>query len=203
MLEWGEHRRCCDPYTGVKAGHFKDIKSQLSSEEWSGGEAWENSSKEQQQHLESARCERKKWLWGTEIQSSWKATGNRRKGCWEMRRDNILNCFLIHIYMLILGIEEAITCLKLGSDPRFAFLERSFFLFSGAWHWERLVVVRVFSLIYVIFMFGLKGPFWILLRKQNIKRKKVTAIPSNTENDHISLCCFNWWKQDLEKLTSL
>lgn len=175
----------------------------MRSEEWSGGEAWENSSKEQQQHLESARCERKKWLWGTEIQSSWKATGNRRKGCWEMRRDKILNCFLIHIYMLILGIEEAIICLKLGSDPRFAFLERSFFLFSGAWHWERLVVVRVISLIYVIFMLGLKGPFCILLRKQNIKRKKVTAIPSNIENDHISICCFNWWKQDLEKLTSL
>jgi len=42
-----------------------------------------------------------------------------------MRRDKILNRFLIHIYMLILGIEEAIICLKLGSDPRFAFLERS------------------------------------------------------------------------------
>lgn len=146
--------------------------------------------------------EKKKWLWGTEIQSSWKATGNRRKGCWEMRRDKILNRFLIHIYMLILGIEEAIICLKLESDPRFAFLERSF-LRNGAWHWERSVVVRVISLIYVIFMLGLKGPFWILLRKQNVKRKKVTAIPSNTENDHITICCINWWKQDLEKLTSL
>ena len=60
--------------------------------------------------------------------------------------------------MLILGIEEAIICLKLESDPRFAFLERSF-LRNGAWHWERSVVVRVISLIYVIFMLGLKGPF--------------------------------------------
>ena len=187
---------------GVKAGHFKDIKSQLRSEEWSGGEAWENSSKEQQQHLESARCERKKWLWGTEIQSSRKATYNRRDVCWEMRREEILNCFLINICMLILGIEEAIICLKLGGDLRFAFLERSFCSCNGAWHWERLVVVRVISLIYVIFMLGLKGPLWIL-RKQNIKRKKVTAILSNIENDHISICHFNWWQQDLEKLTSL
>lgn len=59
--------------------------------------------------------------------------------------------------MLILGIEEAITCLKLGSDPRFAFLERSFFLFSGAWHWE-VGGGESFFLIYVIFMLGLKGP---------------------------------------------
>lgn len=176
MLEWTEHRRCCDPYTGVKAGHFKDIKSQLRSEEWSGGEAWENS-KEQQQHLESARCERKKWLWRTEIQSSWKATYNRRDGCWEMRRVEILNCFLIHIYMLIWGLEEAIICWKLGSDPRFAFLERSFCSHNGAWHWERLVVVRVISLIYVIFMLGLKGPFWNFKKAKTSKGKKGNSHP--------------------------